>query len=478
MDTVFGVIRILQSGVTSNWWGLGCPSHCGGASWGVIFSAFLLGFLTCLVILITLALWIFGLRLPVLQAPQAVPQPTSRLARYLDESARFQHRGHWALCEFLWTLHYCEGVPWSCCGFVRGLSDRGSPSTSHHDQSLDLSAIAPSTVASSAAESRSSIPGTFPLCPAHWLARGNRLTGSRIPGNQRVRRAWNCRVLGKISLGGRISSPNRSEAIEAAEQVLVCGFLSGGFVPSSLHIVSSILWSSRSCWGIFNNLPRLSFRDGGKGLSGRGRSGVSRSQLGQDGFGSAGFRALHPLPLGGADDRSGGRWYKHGCGAGPGGKALRHSLGSSRRFLSRRYVGCRASGWPRRHDWSIRSCGLSGWSSATDGWISSRWRHGGQDLGSCAGRCPSRDRRKIWVWLQTTVDQWMPFISSTRTHSTTLWKTKCWLWLRIGSCSQPQETESLLLPLNKTRKKELVRVLPVGKRHSTWKRVCRKGVLV
>lgn len=94
MDTVFGVIRILQSGVTSNWWGLGCPSHCGGASWGVIFSAFLLGFLTCLVILITLALWIFGLRLPVPQAPQAVPQPTSRLARYLDESARFRRRGH------------------------------------------------------------------------------------------------------------------------------------------------------------------------------------------------------------------------------------------------------------------------------------------------------------------------------------------------------------------------------------------------
>ena len=107
-----------------------------------------------------------------------------------------------------------RGSPARAAEFVRGLSDRGSPSASHNDPTLDLSAASLSSVAPSATESCSSIPGSFPLCPAHWLARGNCLSGSRIPGNQRVRRAWIAGCWAGAVLEERISSPNRSEAIE------------------------------------------------------------------------------------------------------------------------------------------------------------------------------------------------------------------------------------------------------------------------
>ena len=48
-----------------------------------------------------------------------------------------------------------RGSPDRAADFVRGLSDRGSPSTSHHDPSLDLSAAAPSPVASFSSPNRS-----------------------------------------------------------------------------------------------------------------------------------------------------------------------------------------------------------------------------------------------------------------------------------------------------------------------------------
>lgn len=135
-----------------------------------------------------------------------------------------------------------RGSPDRAADFVRGLSDRGSPSTSHHDPSLDLSAAAPSPVAFSAAESRSSIPGSFPLCPAHWLARGNRLTGSRIPGNQRVRRAWIAGCWARSVLEGRISSPNRSEAIELQNKFWCVVFCQGVSCPR-------VFTSSRAFFG-------------------------------------------------------------------------------------------------------------------------------------------------------------------------------------------------------------------------------------
>ena len=244
MDTVFGVIRILQSGVTSNWWGLGCPSHCGGASWGVIFSAFfawishlprhpnhpwLCGFLdfACL----SFRLLRLFLSLPLVWLDTWMSQPVSN-TEVIELSVNFSG-----------LSITVRGSPDRAADFVRGLSDRGSPSTSHHDQSLDLSAIAPSTVASSAAESRSSIPGTFPLCPAHWLARGKpsyRLTNSWESESQTC---LDCRVLGQDqSWRGRISSPNRSEAIELQNKFWCVVFCQGVSCPR-------VFTSSRAFFG-------------------------------------------------------------------------------------------------------------------------------------------------------------------------------------------------------------------------------------
>ena len=38
-------LRFLHQGLSSNWWGLGCPVHCRGTDLGSLVSAFLLGFL-------------------------------------------------------------------------------------------------------------------------------------------------------------------------------------------------------------------------------------------------------------------------------------------------------------------------------------------------------------------------------------------------------------------------------------------------
>lgn len=94
------------------------------------------------------------------------------------------------------------------------VADQGSPTSHHHDQTLDLSQVSQPSAAPSSIDSRSSIAASFPLCPAHWLARGNRLTGSRIPGNQRATRAWTAGCWARAVVENRISSPNRTEAIE------------------------------------------------------------------------------------------------------------------------------------------------------------------------------------------------------------------------------------------------------------------------
>lgn len=83
-----GALRFLQSGVQSNWWGFGCPLHCGHTTWGTLIAFYLAGLISGWISLILVALWIFGASIlrgqPVVE-PTVVP---SRLARYLHEPSR------------------------------------------------------------------------------------------------------------------------------------------------------------------------------------------------------------------------------------------------------------------------------------------------------------------------------------------------------------------------------------------------------
>ena len=60
MDSVLGAFRFLHSGVHSNWWGFGCPLHCGTPVWGTLAACFLGGLITGWFTAISLAIWIFG----------------------------------------------------------------------------------------------------------------------------------------------------------------------------------------------------------------------------------------------------------------------------------------------------------------------------------------------------------------------------------------------------------------------------------
>ena len=69
MDTAFGAVwgflRVLQSGVATQWWGLACPPHCGPPTFGLVLAAFLLGFLSCLGLTAFLLLWYLGFQPPI-----------------------------------------------------------------------------------------------------------------------------------------------------------------------------------------------------------------------------------------------------------------------------------------------------------------------------------------------------------------------------------------------------------------------------
>ena len=81
LDPVLQVVRLLSQGASSNWFGLGCPSHCRGSDLGVVLAAFLFGFLCAsvggLLLLIT-----FVVRAPAsgpdVSAAPAEPQPLLR----------------------------------------------------------------------------------------------------------------------------------------------------------------------------------------------------------------------------------------------------------------------------------------------------------------------------------------------------------------------------------------------------------------
>ena len=45
LDLLKSLLGLLQQGAETNWWGLGCPSHCRGPGLGSLCASFLLGIL-------------------------------------------------------------------------------------------------------------------------------------------------------------------------------------------------------------------------------------------------------------------------------------------------------------------------------------------------------------------------------------------------------------------------------------------------
>ena len=126
-----------------------------------------------------------------------------------------------------------RGSPARAADFVRGISDQASPALPHHGYSSAASAAPASPAASwvsSSIETRCSIASDFPSCPAHWIGlASSRLSGSRLGGEGRARRAWLAGCWARAVIDSRIGTPNRSVAIELPNRfwcVLSCQGLS------------------------------------------------------------------------------------------------------------------------------------------------------------------------------------------------------------------------------------------------------------
>ena len=126
-----------------------------------------------------------------------------------------------------------RGSPSRAADFVRGLSDPAPTPTGNHGYPQPLLGTPASSVASwvsSSVETRCSIASEFPTCPAHWIGlASSRLSGSRIGGADRARRAWLAGCWARAVIDSRVGSPNRSAAIELPNRlwcVLSCQGLS------------------------------------------------------------------------------------------------------------------------------------------------------------------------------------------------------------------------------------------------------------
>lgn len=125
------------------------------------------------------------------------------------------------------------GSPSRAADFVRGLSDQAPTTPVHHGYPQPLPGTPASSAhswVSSSVETRCSIASEFPACPAHWIGlAASRLSGSRVSGTDRAKRAWLAGCWAKAVIDSRIGSPNRSCAIELPNRywcVLSCQGLS------------------------------------------------------------------------------------------------------------------------------------------------------------------------------------------------------------------------------------------------------------
>lgn len=90
-------VEIFRWGLLTNWWGLGCPSHCGSPAASSLLLCLILGFFLGFALCLFICYFVLGAFLRDLPAPQRGPPPASwqeahihRLRGYLH--ARVQDR--------------------------------------------------------------------------------------------------------------------------------------------------------------------------------------------------------------------------------------------------------------------------------------------------------------------------------------------------------------------------------------------------
>ena len=98
----------------------------------------------------------------------------------------------------------------------QSVSAGGSPRGSARPSTLPFESPSRASQASSVgSETRTSIAGSFPLCPHSWVATASsRLRGSALSPAQRAARAWTAGCWARAVLDGRVSSPNSTPTIE------------------------------------------------------------------------------------------------------------------------------------------------------------------------------------------------------------------------------------------------------------------------
>ena len=131
-----------------------------------------------------------------------------------------------------------RGSPAAALDFVRRASTGG---TSDPAQSLSagvvaappsssfsrVTSVAASSVGRSSAgqsdETRGSVEGTFPPCPAHYLllASSSGERTSRLSPEDRIKRAWKAGCWAGAVLEGRVQSPNKTPTIDLGNRIYV-----------------------------------------------------------------------------------------------------------------------------------------------------------------------------------------------------------------------------------------------------------------
>ena len=92
MDWAPKALSFVISGASTNWWGLGWPSHCFAAGPSALLGAFLLGLLSGLLVAALICFWglgFFSVSVPVpgRPSPGASSPPSDRVRAYLNEQS-------------------------------------------------------------------------------------------------------------------------------------------------------------------------------------------------------------------------------------------------------------------------------------------------------------------------------------------------------------------------------------------------------
>lgn len=278
MDFVWGAIQFAQLGITSNWFGLSCPSHCGAPVWGTIIGIFLSGFLlgagSVVVGILALfgslssPLWHIHLRQLLVLLGTCMSTPGSEASEDSVAELTLQIAGltvtvRGPLDRAAYFVEYVSRYPRASSGGSLRPPQEATTGLGGND-SHSVSAV--SAASSAGFETRASIAASFPPCPDRYLrlAACHLSGGPRLSAELRASRAWVAGCWAKAVKDGRVSSPNRTATIDLQNRYWAVVRSSGCSTPR-------IFTTSRAyheAVGPFA-VPRFPIRDGGKDLPGR-----------------------------------------------------------------------------------------------------------------------------------------------------------------------------------------------------------------